>query len=194
MRRLDRMGRIAVGTQDLAEVAATQRRILRRIAQSRRGEDARAVTFGHLVDGDGLAERRAKRFVDVADFSRAEDLDGLPEMQAAVVRLEQHAIDLVEQFGDRRGDLYAELLHGLDISGNAVAARPDCLRSVGIGRNDLELTDERIVRRTVEQFGKGGGMRRIEADDADTDHPLGPYGEDRGEEACDDENLFFHGR
>ena len=113
-------------------------------------------------------------------------------MQTTIVCLEQYAVHLLEQFGNRTYDLHAILLDSLREARNALIARLDGLRTMGIGCHDAEIRGPIGGRGAVDEFGKGGGMRGVQTDDADFYRLLG-YGDGCHKEQCrKKENTQFH--
>ena len=70
----------------------------------------------------------------------------LLQVRPAVVGLQQHAVDPLQQLVDRIDDLDAELLHLLGVFRHALGARLDVGAALGIGGDDAAAGD---VRRRV---------------------------------------------
>jgi hypothetical protein len=88
-------------------------------------------------------------------------------VRPAVDALEQHAIDLRDQRGDVIDDLDAVLLLDLlGVAGDAVDGGRDVRAAAGERRDDLALGGVAGLG-GVDDLGEGGGVRGVEADDAD---------------------------
>jgi hypothetical protein len=102
-------------------------------------------------------------------------------MHAAVVRLQQHAVDLRAELLDRAHDLHAHALELLGILRDARRALGDILAALRVGMRDAEAGELRGIGRVlgalVEDGREGHDVRGIETDDADLLRRL--FGEER---------------
>ena len=113
--------------------------------------------------------------IDEAALAGGEDLFGLPEMLAPVVRLEADDVHRLDELVDRRHHGHAHLPHlcnvfRIAIGGREYVARPPL---VG-GRHAKALRPRRTVH--VDDLRERDGVARVESDDADA--RLGDRAED----------------
>ena len=140
-----------------------------------RREVLRAAAAGKIVYPDGVGEVVCDRLVDEAALAGGEDLLGLPEMLAPVVRLEADDVHRLDELVDRRHHGHAHLPHlcnvfRIAIGGREYVARPPL---VG-GRHAKALRPRRTVH--VDDLRERDGVARVESDDADA--RLGDRAED----------------
>ena len=136
---------------------------------SRRTEHRHARLPCETKNLDDIAQRSGDGLVDKHRLPRGENRPCLFEMRPPIEALDEHRIDRLAQFLDRRHEPHAEFPHHrLRITFDPLRARRH-VGAEGLHRGDDATTRHVSGRiRFVEQLCKGDAVRSVEADDADS--------------------------
>ena len=163
MRRLHLVRRVAVGAQHGAVLALAQLHVAGGPAQGGRREGLDPVAPRQFVDGYGLAQGGSHRLVYIDRLPAAEDLEGLIQMQAAVIGLKQYAVHLVYQLCYTPYYLDPHSLDLPGVGGDTLVAALNGIGSPGVGGRHLEAGNVVISGvGTVEKFREGSGVGGVQ--------------------------------